>query len=263
MHRLRAFTVSFVAAYGVYTQYRAEFFLWMLAGVTPLIMMFVWISLAQSGATGETDATWFAAYFLVVYFTRQFSAIWLIRELDEQVRLGRLSGHLMHPINPYWRFLAGHCADMAVRAPIALVFVPIALWLSGGYEALSVEHLPFYVWTFVIGVLVHFHLEYLFGLTAFWTDQSLALEGFYFTLFYLLGGLVAPIEMFPDVLREVMLILPWAYIFGFPTEVALGAREGPELVEGLLIQSGWLVILVVLGQVAWRRGLRCYGAAGA
>ena len=263
MRGLAAFKASFIGAYGVYTQYRAEFFLWMLAGVTPLIMMFIWISLAEAGATGDTDATWFAAYFLVVYFTRQFSAVWLIRELDEAVRLGRRSGHLMHPINPYWRFLAWHCADMAVRAPIALIFVPAGLWLSGGYEALSIEQLPLYLWSFVIGVLVHFHLEYLFGLTAFWTDQSLALEGFYFTLFYLLGGLVAPIEMFPAVLREAMLILPWAYIFAFPTEIALGARAGDALVDGLLIQFGWLVVLAVLGQVAWRRGLRRYGAAGA
>ena len=263
MRALATLRASFVGAYGVYTQYRVEFFLWMLAGVTPLIMMFVWISLAEAGATGDLDATWFAAYFLVVYFTRQFSAVWLIRELDELVRLGRLSGHLLHPVNPYWRLLGWHCADMAIRAPIALVFVPIALWLSGGYAALSPEHLLLYLWSFAIGVLVHFHLEYLFGLTAFWTDQSLALESFYFTLFYLLAGLVAPLDMFPPLLRDAMVVLPWAYIFAFPTEIALGTRDGAWLIEGLLIQFGWLVVLAVLGQVAWRRGLRRYGAAGA
>ena len=262
-HELKTLHASFVAAYGTYTQYRTEFFLYVVAGMTPLIMMFVWISLAEAGATGDTDATWFAAYFLVVFFTRQFSAVWLIREFDLEVRLGRLSGSLMHPVNPYWRLLGWHAADMAVRAPIALAFVPAALWLSGGYQALSPVHLPLYLWTFAAGVLLHFHLEYLLGLAAFWTDQSLALESLYFTLFFLLGGLVVPLDMFPPIVRDAMAILPWPYIFGFPTEVALGARDAGGMLRGVLIQGGWLVALAVLGQILWRRGLRRYGAAGA
>jgi ABC-2 type transport system permease protein len=253
----------FVGAYGVYTQYRAEYALYMLAGITPLIMMFVWISISGRGATGSLGATWFAAYFLVAYGTRQCNAIWLIRELDEEVRLGRLSAHLMRPINPYWRLLSWHGADMAIRAPIILILVPSGLWLSGGYTELSFENLPLFLWAFSAGVLLHFHMEYLLGLTAFWTDQSLALEGFYFTLFYLLGGLVVPIELFPHVIRDLIRFLPFPYIFGFPTEIALGLSDFGALFRGFLIQAGWLVAFATLGQVLWRRGLRRYGAAGA
>jgi len=260
---LRTTLAAFVAAYGVYTQYRAEFFLYMVAGVTPLLMMFVWMSLAERGETGSAGAAWFAAYFVTVYGVRQLNPIWLIRDLDAEVRLGRLSGHLMHPVNPYWQMLGRHGADMAIRAPVVILFVPVALWLSGGYAEMSLAYLPLFAWTFVAGVLLHFHLEYLFGLTAFWTEQSLALEGLYFTLFYLLGGLVVPLDMFPSGLRELFAALPWPYIFGFPAEVALGARDGEGLVRGLLTQAGWLVAVALLGQILWRRGLRRYGAAGA
>ena len=92
MHRLNVVRTTCVTAYGVYTQYRAEFLVFMLAGATPLIMMFVWISIARTGATGEADATWFAAYFLLVYGTRQMSPIWLIRELDEERDTAALTG---------------------------------------------------------------------------------------------------------------------------------------------------------------------------
>lgn len=262
-HALSAVWVSFTTNYGIYTQYRAEFLLYMMAGITPLVMMFVWMSLAEAGATGGADATWFAAYFLVVYGVRQFNAVWVIRELDELVRLGRLSSYLMHPVNPYWRLLGWHFADVAIRAPVVFVFVPVALWLSGGYHELSPVHAPVFIVAVLGGMTLHFHLQYLFGLAAFWTDQSLAFEEFYLTLFYLLGGLVVPLQMFPDALRGFVDMLPWPYIFGFPTELLLGAREGAGLLRGLLIQVGWIAVLVVAGQVVWRVGLRRYAAAGA
>lgn len=260
---LSAIWVSFATNYGIYTQYRAEFLLYMMAGMTPLIMMFVWMSLAASGATGGTDATWFAAYFLVVYGVRQFNAVWVIRKLDELVRLGRLSSLLMHPVNPYWRLVGWHLADVAVRAPVVFIFVPVALWISGGYHELSPSHATLFAVSVVGGMTVHFHLQYLFGLTAFWTDQSLAFEEFYLTLFYLLGGLVVPLQMFPDAVRGFVALLPWPYIFGFPTEVMLGARAGDTLLHGLMIQAGWIAVLMVAGQLVWRLGLRRYGAAGA
>lgn len=262
-HALKAVWVSFATNYGIYVQYRAEFLLYMAAGMTPLIMMFVWMSLAEAGATGGTGATWFAAYFLVVYGVRQFNAVWVIRKLDELVRLGRLSSLLMHPVNPYWRLVGWHLADVAVRAPVVFIFVPVALWVSGGYHELSWSHASLFALTVVGGMMVHFHLQYLFGLAAFWTDQSLAFEEFYLALFYLLGGLLVPLPMFPDAVRGFVALLPWPYIFGFPTEVLLGARDEAALLEGLMIQAGWIVVLMVAVQVVWRVGLRRYAAAGA
>lgn len=262
-HRLKSLWACFVGAYGVYTQYRSEFLLYMLSGVTPLLMMFVWMSIADTGVTGNRGGTWFAAYFLTAYGVRQLCPIWLTRELDEEVRLGRLSAYLLRPINPYWRLLGWHGADMAIRAPIVFLFVPIALWASGGYVELSLENLPVFVLAALGGMLLHFHMEYLLGLTAFWTDQSLAFEGFYLLLFYILGGLMVPIELFPHAVRDLILLTPFPYIFGFPTEIALGVPDDAALLRGLLVQGGWLIGLAGLGQLMWRRGLRRYGAAGA
>jgi ABC-2 type transport system permease protein len=126
-----------------------------------------------------------------------------------------------------------------------------------------VEILPFFVLDVIAGILLHFHMEFLLGLAEFWTDQSLAFESFYFMLFSLLGGLVVPVELFPQTVRDLILLTPFPYIFGFPTEIALGVPDNAALTRGLLIQGGWLVGLAGLAQILWRRGLRRYGAAGA
>jgi len=39
-------------------------------------------------------------------------------------------------------------------------------------------------------------------------------------------------------------------------------KQGPELVQGLLVELGWAVLLVVAGRRLYRLGLRHYSAYG-
>ena len=123
--------------------------------------------------------------------------------------------------------------------------------------------LPLYLLGLVLGMLVHIHLEMLVGCAAFWTNQSLALEEIYITSFYLLTGFTVPLAMFPAGMQAILGWLPFYYMFGFPAEILLGQHHGWDLVRGLLIQIGWLVVLGLAARFAWHRGLRRYTAAGA
>ena len=259
---LKAVGATFAAGYASYTQYRAEFVLYMLAGTAPLIMMFAWMSLSEAGATGDVDKAWFAAYFLVIFATRQMSPIWLIRHMDEQVRLGHLSRHLLKPVPFYWRLIGLQLSDNAIRLPIVLVFVPLGLWALDAFPLLHADRLPLYILSLLLGMLVHFHLELAFGLAAFWTDQSLALENFYTTAFLLLTGLTVPIALGPASVGNVISYLPWRYIFGLPAEILVGEHDGAALLHLLGIQLLWVIALASFARWLWRRGLRRYTAAG-
>ena len=259
---LKAIGATFAAGYASYTQYRAEFVLYMMAGTVPIVMMFAWMSLSQAGATGDVDRTWFAAYFLVVFATRQMSPMWLIRYMDEQVRLGHLSRYLLQPVPFYWRLIGLHLSDNAIRLPIVLVLVPLGLWAFDAFPVLHADRVPLYLLSLALGMLVHFHLELAFGLAAFWTDQSLALENFYNTAFYLLTGLTVPLAMFPETVGNAISYLPWRYIFGLPTEILVGDHQGAALFHLLAIQLLWVFVLAGIVWGLWRRGLRRYTAAG-
>lgn len=258
----RATGAAFAAFYASYTQFRAEFLLFMMAGLLPIYMMFGWMSLAESGITADVDPTWFAAYFLVIYGTRQMCPIWVIRHFDQEVRMGELSHHLLRPTPVYWRLIASQLADNAVRLPIVLVFVPLGLWALDAFPYIAWERLPLYLLTLALGALLHFHLEMLIGLAAFWTNQSLALEETYNTAFYLLTGFTIPLAMFPDGLQQIVGWLPWWYIFGLPAEILIGQHTGADLAIRMATQFGWLIAVALAARFVWRRGLRRYTAAG-
>ena len=57
-------------------------------------------------------------------------------------------------------------------------------------------------------------------------------------------------------------MLPFKYMAYFPAAVFLGKEPGGELVQGLLIEAGWAIFLLVLARLLYARGLRRYSAFG-
>jgi ABC-2 type transport system permease protein len=75
--RLRLARVLLSVTLAAFIEYRAEVFIWMIAGTLPLMMMFIWMGLAANGPVGGYAAVDFAAYFLLVFILRQFTVCWV------------------------------------------------------------------------------------------------------------------------------------------------------------------------------------------
>jgi ABC-2 type transport system permease protein len=70
------------------------------------------------------------------------------------------------------------------------------------------------------------------------------------------------LNILPPVLARVLSFTPFPYQLYFPVSVYLGQVKGAALVQGLLIQAGWVLFFYVLARVVWSRGIRKYSAAG-
>ena len=72
----------------------------------------------------------------------------------------------------------------------------------------------------------------------------------------ILSGLVIPIPFFPDFLQKICNFLPFRYVSDFPFRFYVGNITIQEGLYGLLIQSIWIVILVVLGRTLMKIALK-------
>ena len=255
----RALTSVALAAYFTY---RAEMAVWVLAGTLPLFLMLVWMQLAESGAVAGFSRAGFAAYFLSAFFVRHMTPFLAVRELDRQIRLGELVRHLMRPLDPYWHSLVDQIVDALYRLPVVLPIVAIGLALTGGWRTFA----PDSAWLVALAVLgamaLHFHLTYCLGLVAFWTDKSVALEELYGTGYFVFGGGFMPVGLMPPAVTALLAWTPFPYIIDLPVEALLGHISGPALNAALIHQWSWIVLLIGLSRLLWRRGLRRYDAAG-
>jgi viologen exporter family transport system permease protein len=245
-------------------EYRVSMIIWMLTSSFPLIMLAVWLSLAQDGPVGNYSAGDFVAYYLLALYIREMTSVWVAWDLDTDIRHGDLSIKLLHPLHPIHEYLATNLADKVMRVVVMTPLIILVAWLIPGVHYAAT---PLNLFLFVLALLaawsLRFMIQYVMGLLSFWISQALTLNDIMWMLFLLLGGTVAPIDLLPGWLATLARASPFRYEMSFPIEIMQGRLSTSELVSGFLFCFGWVIVVQLIHIVVWRRGLRTFSAYGA
>jgi ABC-2 type transport system permease protein len=247
--------------YAYMLEYRAELLFWVLSGTLPLILMGVWVEASEQGQFGLSP-TEFIRYFLAVFLVRQFSVVWVIWEFEREIVEGKLSLRLLQPLDPGWHHLASHFAERFARLPFAIILIglffalyPQAIWFP------SIPTLLLSILLVFLAFILRFVMQYTMSMFAFWTERANALEQFFFLFYLFLSGLIAPLEMFPPILRQIVEWTPFPYMIYFPASVLVGLPV--NLGKGLFVTLGWIALSFGLNRWLWRKGLKQYSGMGA
>ncbi|RZJ94633.1 MAG: hypothetical protein EON88_12200, partial [Brevundimonas sp.] len=106
----------------------------------------------------------------------------------------------------------------------------------------------------VLGVVVGILLYALAGLMAFWARRTLPFQLVIQKLMFLLGGLYAPVTLYPPVLEAVAKASPFAAHLYWPSIQAI-ATSRADFLMGLAWQGVWIVALSSACLWLWRAGL--------
>ncbi len=249
------------AYYAHMLEYRAEIFLWALSASLPIILMGVWIQASQKGDFG-LESTDFARYFFSVFLVRQFTNVWVIWEFEREVLQGRLSFRLLQPIDPVWRHVARHVSEKMTRVPLVLLLTGLFFWLyPQAFWLPSLVRLLLFVLTVAIAFSLSFLIQYTFAMFAFWTERASAIQQFWFLFYIFLSGLIAPLEVFPPFIQEIVLWTPFPYLVNFPATLLVGLPV--NIARGALTMFAWGLMFFLVNRWLWKRGLKQYSGMGA
>lgn len=199
-----------------------------------------------------SDMVWY----LVAAETIAMSMPSLTRRIDMEVRSGQLAYLLGRPCSYILYNYAQYMGERLVRLLInAIIGVALALLIVG---------LPHFTWMGVIAwplvtllaLSIEFVAYFSIGLLAFWTEDTNAFSFVFSRLTLVLGGVLAPIEIFPQPLRGIAQALPFSTILYGPARTLVhfeAGRFGWLLVQQVItLGVGSLILLAVYG-VAIRR----------
>ncbi|MEA5580386.1 ABC-2 family transporter protein [Nodularia harveyana UHCC-0300] len=254
--------LTFLSVYYAYmVEYRAELILWVLAGVLPIILMGVWIEAAQGGQFGLTPVD-FARYFITVFLVRQMTVVWLIWDFEKEIVEGKLSSRLLQPIDPVWHHVASHLSERVARIPFILllaflffILYPQAIWLP------NLGQFLLFGLAVTLAFILRFIIQYTFAMFAFWTERASALESLWLLFYLFLSGLIAPLDVFPENVRTIVMFTPFPYLINFPVSILVGLPV--DLSRGFLAIMGWIFIFLGANRLLWRAGLKRYSGMGA
>ena len=247
--------------YAQMLEYRAEIVLWLLSGSLPIILMGIWMQAAQGGKFELTPIE-FARYFVAVFFVRQFSIVWVIWDFEKEVVEGKLSMKLLQPLDPGWHHFVGHISERFARLPfilalVALFFIlyPQAFWIP------SLPGLLLCMLALAMAFVLRFLIQYTFAMFAFWIERAAAIDELWLLVYIFLSGVIAPLELFPVVVRQIVLWTPFPYLIYFPAGLLMGLPV--DVLKGFLVMLGWSLLFFICNRWLWHRGLKKYSGMGA
>ena len=251
----------FTTYYAYMLEYRAELFIWVLSNSLPFILMGAWLKASEDCNFGLTSLE-FIRYFLAVFIVRQFNIVWVIWDFEKELISGQLSHRLLQPVDPFWHHFLNHVAERWARLPliiglIVLFFIlyPQSFWIPSLSNGLLTGL------TVAIAFVLRFLIQYDFGLLAFWTERASAIEQLWFLPYLFLSGMIAPLDVFPDLIRAIALWTPFPYMVYFPAAILVGKEV--NIWQGLGVMAGWMGIAFILNRWLWHRGIKQYSGMGA
>ena len=210
----------------------------------------LWHQRPDAGGYDATDAVtyvWLGQALLMTV------ALWgggTTDDLADRIRSGDVAIDLYRPVGLVGWYLAGDLGRAAyhvlARGVLPTVFGLLLFRIA--MPATPAAAVGFAV-SLVLAVVTSFAIRFLVASTAFWFLDQTGVRTLSGVLAIFLSGMMLPLVIFPEPLRSIALALPWASYLQTPADIWLGQRTGIGILEGLLVQVAWSVVLLVACQV--------------
>ncbi|WP_158220306.1 ABC-2 family transporter protein [Kineosporia sp. A_224] len=175
----------------------------------------------------------------------------LIERIGEDISSGSVAVEMLRPLPVVAVRLAVE-SGRALGRLVALVVVGSgAAWLLAGPPPDALHGLLALV-SLALGVVVNVAAQHVVASAAFRLRDVRATWFLYQKTVFILGGMLLPLEVLPGALRTLALWCPFMAMAYAPARLATG--QGTALL--LLVQAGWLVVLVAAAAFVFARGQR-------
>jgi ABC-2 type transport system permease protein len=206
--------------------------------------------------------TYFVALIVVQFMIGAFNEDY---QISEDIRNGLINQFLLKPVNYFAYRFSIYLSARLVTGLLILLPVLVSYPLLKDYLALPTDlwRLAYGLPALFMSALIQFGIAYCFGLLSFWFLEIQGLVILSMALESVLGGQIFPLDLMPKWLFDLSQYLPYYYQMYFPVAIFTGRVNDPAAVlNGLLIQAVWVVVIMAIGQLLWRRGLRLHTAVG-
>jgi ABC-2 type transport system permease protein len=232
-----------------------------LVGRSLMILPFMWIfyqlwkvTFAASGSetiNGLTlhDTLWY----LMVAETIELSRPRVARTIAENVKDGSIAYLLNKPYDFMLYHFSVSMGETIFRALMTAIFGgALVWWLAGpppdprGWPLAIVAVLGAWTLNFLVNGMI--------GLAAFVSEEVAPFEWIYQKFAFIFGGLLIPLDFYPQWLQTIAFALPFPAMTYGPSRLFV-APEAGLFVSVLSQQAIWILVLGLLLALAYRRGL--------
>lgn len=242
--------------------YRAQIVLGALGWVVPLAFMALWRGAAADNPVEGIGQAQFTTYFAVLLALSNLSLTGnVVFAMSSRIHSGQLSVMLMRPMPPTVAPVLESAATNVYRLPVVVVGVPLIVILGGGSTQTRLSTWLSAVLVAVLGAVAVAYVATIVSTLAFWLTKAEGVMGLVIGLEWVLGGMVAPVDLLPQPLPGALVHQPFWFAYGAPAQLLAGI--GDVSAFRVIVEAAvWIAGLHLLFRVVWRRALRRFEAVG-
>jgi ABC-2 type transport system permease protein len=178
----------------------------------------------------------------------------LTAKVEEEVKRGDVGYQLTRPMSYILFHYASYMGEALVRLLVHLAVGGALGLVLFGWPDFGFGWIGFI--PVVFGALtVNFLILMMLALCAFWVEETRGLDFVYSKLVFTIGGMMLPLEMFPDPLENVCRFLPFQAIAYFPAKTAV-QFDAAAMAQMLAVQSFWIALLSLALVGVYQKGVR-------
>jgi len=176
----------------------------------------------------------------------------------ESIVSGNIAYDLARPLGMYGRWFFETAADRISRAALrCMPVLLIAFLLPPPFRMTlppSLSQCLLFAASVPLGLCVMTAYCILDYMSAFYT-MSRYNAIFVVAVDFFAGGYI-PLPFFPEPIRRVVELTPFAAMQNMPLRIYSGDIAGPDAVKGIVLQVFWFAVLLVVGKALMRRSLK-------
>lgn len=249
------------------TVYRIYFFFTIFENsIFMVIMYFLWKAIFL-GSGGDTIAGMtFMQTFVYMAFAGTITSITITYAewtMSRDMRTGAIAISFVRPLNYRLQIVSRCLGD--IISNFIIIFIPsfiVVQLLSGGAVKIGINIL-FFLIAFFMAAVISLLFDFLIGLISFYTESVWGISTMKDVMVRFLAGAVVPIAFFPEAAQKVLFFLPFQAVYNLPIQILTNnSYSYADCSRAIALQILWLLVLLVVTDLAYRRASRCVTVNG-
>lgn len=238
--------------------YRLDFFMGII-NTFLTIVVYICIYKALYGKSSEVDGISFAMVATNFVISLGLSNAFEYNEmfLQDKVRDGSVTSELLKPVNFIFRLLAENIGEGIFK--IIFHFLP-AVFLTLLYtELCPPKNMGAFLGMFFsigCGYLILWLISFIIQTWSFWIFSVWGIITIKNVIVRIFAGALLPVWFMPSAIRNVITYTPFESIYFTPVQIYLGEICGLEILYKIAIQIMWILLLGIVADFFWKRGVK-------
>ena len=239
-------------------QYRVEFFMGILDTIISLIV-YLCVYKALYGDSSSIDGITLSMVATNFVISLGLSNAFYFDEffLERRFNEGSITNEFLKPVNFVLRMFSENAGEGVFK--VIFNFIPavvFAIFYTNLCPPAGVASLLAMIISVILGYIVLWLISFIVQTWTFWFLSVWGIITIKNVFVNILSGAMIPIWFMPPVLQKIIAFTPFEAIYFTPVRIYLGQLSGEDILKGMGIQVLWIVILALIANVFWKKGVK-------